>query len=85
MVKKDAKRVVVSVLNYNSWKNTLACLDSLLSQTYGNYKILLIDNGSVDDSASKITDCLRSKNVNYEILYAKKRKNNSNSGKVRRR
>ena len=65
------KRVAVSVLNYNSWKETISCLDSLLDQTYNDYKIILIDNGSVDDSVSKITEYLRKHNIQHRILVAK--------------
>jgi len=42
--------VLIVVLNWNGIKDTKKCLDSLLNQTYKNFKILVVDNGSVDDS-----------------------------------
>jgi GT2 family glycosyltransferase len=45
-----APLVVIVVLNWNKWKLTLDCLHSLSALAYQNYRILLIDNGSTDDS-----------------------------------
>ena len=42
--------VLIVVLNWNGIKDTKKCLDSLLKQTYKNFKILVVDNGSIDDS-----------------------------------
>lgn len=42
------------VLNYNGWRETITCLESLLKQTYEAYHILLIDNGSTDDSLNHL-------------------------------
>lgn len=43
-------RVAVVVLNWNGIKDTISCLDSLVAQTYTSYSIVVIDNGSIDDS-----------------------------------
>ena len=43
-------RVAVVILNWNGIKDTVACLDSLLVQTYPDYQIVVIDNGSIDNS-----------------------------------
>lgn len=43
-------RVAVVILNWNGIKDTISCLDSLIVQTYPDYTIVVIDNGSVDDS-----------------------------------
>jgi GT2 family glycosyltransferase len=42
--------VYVVVLNWNSYAYTLKCLRSLQELKYPNYRIILIDNGSTDDS-----------------------------------
>lgn len=42
--------VCVVVLNWNGVDDTLQCLDSLLAQTYTPFHVLVVDNGSVDDS-----------------------------------
>jgi len=46
--------VTVLVLNYNGWRDTIACLDSLRQLTYPNYRIVVIDNGSSNDSVEMI-------------------------------
>nr|WP_283163656.1 glycosyltransferase family 2 protein [Brenneria tiliae] len=43
-------------MNYNGWKDTLECLESLFKQDYPNYKIIVIDNHSTDNSVDKIID-----------------------------
>lgn len=48
------KDVLFVVLNFNGWRETLACVNSLLEQTYSSFHILLIDNGSVDESLKKL-------------------------------
>lgn len=45
-----APLVWVVVLNYNGAPDTLNCLDSLASIDYPNFQVLVVDNGSTDDS-----------------------------------
>lgn len=45
-------RVAVVILNWNSAPDTIACLQSLRQQGYPALSILVIDNGSADDSVS---------------------------------
>jgi GT2 family glycosyltransferase len=47
-------RVALVVLNWNGINDTLRCLDSLISQDYKNFKIVVVDNGSIDDSVQKL-------------------------------
>ena len=42
--------VAVIVLNWNNWPVTVECLESLRRVTYANCRVLLVDNGSTDDS-----------------------------------
>ncbi len=51
-----AKSVWVLVLNWNNWQVTLECLTSLESLEYDNFKALVLDNGSTDDSVSRIRE-----------------------------
>lgn len=39
-------RVVIAVLNWNGWQDTVQCLRSLQAVTYENMEIILVDNGS---------------------------------------
>jgi GT2 family glycosyltransferase len=41
-------------VNWNGWRDTLDCLASLREQDYGNLQIIVVDNGSTDDSVERI-------------------------------
>ena len=42
--------VSIVLLNWNGQAHVAKCLDSLLSQTYPNYEVIVVDNGSTDGS-----------------------------------
>ena len=43
------------ILNYKIWQESVACAESILqTQTYGNYSIVIVDNGSGNDSAERL-------------------------------
>ncbi len=42
------------VLNFNGWQETLVCIDSIKAQSDKDFRILLIDNGSHDESLEKL-------------------------------
>lgn len=48
------KSVYIIVINWNGWKDTIECLESIQLLSYKNYHIVLVDNGSKDDSLEKI-------------------------------
>lgn len=48
--------VAVIILNWNGWQDTSACVRSLQESTYPNYNILLVDNGSTDDSVARLRE-----------------------------
>ena len=52
--RKDPPKVAIIILNWNGWKNTIECLESLYQIDYPTYEIILVDNGSKDDSVQKI-------------------------------
>ena len=41
---------------YNAAPYLLQCIDSLLAQTYRNFKLLIVDDGSTDDSPKIIEE-----------------------------
>ncbi len=43
---------VIIMLNYNGAKDTVECIESLQKIDYTNYRILIIDNNSTDDSVA---------------------------------
>ena len=46
--------IAIVVLNWNGIDDTLPCLDSLLSQSYKDFKIAVVDNGSTDNSKEQL-------------------------------
>jgi len=47
-------KVAVIILNWNGWKDTIECLESVFRNTYPNYQIIVVDNGSTNGSIQKI-------------------------------
>ncbi|MEO7106180.1 MAG: glycosyltransferase family 2 protein, partial [Rhodoferax sp.] len=54
------ERVAIVVLNWNGWRDTRACIASLQALVYCNFNILLVDNGSTDDSVAQFEQALPS-------------------------
>ncbi len=50
------KKVYIVILNYNGWKDTIECLESVLKSDYVNYQIIVVDNGSSNDSMKYIVN-----------------------------
>ncbi|OGX33081.1 MAG: hypothetical protein A2787_00215 [Omnitrophica WOR_2 bacterium RIFCSPHIGHO2_01_FULL_48_9] len=51
--------VYIIILNWNGAKDTVECLESLQRITYKNCHIVLVDNGSTDDSKAVLKDWIR--------------------------
>jgi GT2 family glycosyltransferase len=49
-------RVYIIILNWNGWRDTISCLESVIRLDYDNYSAVVCDNGSTDDSVAKILD-----------------------------
>lgn len=46
--------VYIIILNWNGWEDTIDCLDSVFNSDYTNYKIILLDNNSQNNSVEKL-------------------------------
>jgi GT2 family glycosyltransferase len=46
--------ILIVVLNWNGADDTLACMNSLESLSYPNFQVIVVDNGSTDDSLGKL-------------------------------
>jgi len=53
-IQNSSPRVAISILNWNGWQDTLECLQSVRQLDYPNYLIVVVDNGSTNDSAERI-------------------------------
>src|SRR5437763_10134894 len=47
-------KVAIILINWNGKQDTLECLDSLSRDIYPNKEIIVVDNGSTDDSVEVI-------------------------------
>lgn len=61
-------RVAIIILNWNGINDTIKCLDSFRHQTYKNFKITVIDNGSTDDSLIRLEEYSQ-KNKYIKIIH----------------
>ena len=48
------KKAYIIILNYNNWQDTIECLESVLRNDYPNYQVIVIDNGSPNNSIKYI-------------------------------
>jgi GT2 family glycosyltransferase len=48
--REENNKVSIIIVNWNGEKLLKNCLDALSSQSYANYEIILVDNGSADNS-----------------------------------
>jgi GT2 family glycosyltransferase len=71
--------VLVVVLNFKGWEDTIECLKSLEKQTYNDFTIYLIENGSGDSSDKKLAPIAQK---NKQIIYQKNAKNLGFTGGV---
>jgi len=61
--------VAIVVLNWNGITDTLACLDSLLQQTHKDFHIVVVDNGSRDNSKELLDKYQRGNKDKVDIIY----------------
>lgn len=47
-------KVYIVILNWNGWQDTIECLESIQQLDYSHYRIVLLDNGSTDNSLEQI-------------------------------
>jgi len=53
-IKKN--KVYIVIVNYNSYADTIECIESVLNIEYSNYQIILVDNCSKDNSIQHLND-----------------------------
>ena len=51
---KNWPKVAIIILNYNNWQDTIECLESVLRNDYPNYQVIVVDNGSANNSTEYI-------------------------------
>lgn len=59
-------KIYIIILNYNGWKDTIECLESVLKNDYENYQIIVVDNDSPNNSMEYIINWADGK---QEVVY----------------
>ncbi|OHA48165.1 MAG: hypothetical protein A2806_00820 [Candidatus Terrybacteria bacterium RIFCSPHIGHO2_01_FULL_48_17] len=67
-MEKPTKTTII-VLNWNGWKDTLRCLESLLVVKEPVFEVLVVDNGSEDESVTKIQEFIDKNKDLYPVPY----------------
>jgi GT2 family glycosyltransferase len=49
-------RVHVLLVNYNGWRDTVECLESVLRLDYPDFRVIVCDNASADNSLERLQD-----------------------------
>ncbi len=52
-------QVAFLILNWNKWEITLECLESVVQNRFHDYEVVLVENGSKNDSVEKILSYCR--------------------------
>jgi len=75
-VEADTSSVTLLVLNFNGEAHLKKCLDSLLTTNYSRFNVVVIDNGSMDESAeflksnySSVKVIKHNRNYGYALGY----------------
>lgn len=53
---KKKPRVAIIILNWNGWLDTIECLESIFQMTYHFFDIIVVDNGSDNNSVERIKE-----------------------------
>jgi GT2 family glycosyltransferase len=53
---RDQPRVFIVLLNWNGWQDTLECIRSLQRGEYQNWRAVIVDNGSTNDSVERLKE-----------------------------
>ncbi|PKL19106.1 MAG: glycosyltransferase family 2 protein [Spirochaetae bacterium HGW-Spirochaetae-5] len=60
---KNPEKIYIILVNYNGWKDTIECLESILHNNYKYYQIIVCDNASTDDSLNYIKQWAEGKHI----------------------
>ncbi|MGD2090937.1 MAG: glycosyltransferase family 2 protein [Candidatus Aminicenantes bacterium] len=63
--------VYIILLNWNGWKDTCQCLESVLHSDYPNFRVIVCDNQSTDGSMQKIKEWAEGKLIIDEKINEK--------------
>jgi len=67
------KKLTISLLVYNGEKYLPACLNSVFNQTFLDWELLILDNGSTDNSLSLVKDLINNNQDKARVLPPKEK------------
>lgn len=69
------KNISIILINYNSWKDTIECINSIVQSKYNDFNVIIVDNCSSNDSAVQLEEYLsgKEKTIN-SVSYINKEK-----------
>lgn len=53
------KKICAVILNYNTYEDAICCAESILKSDYTNYEIIIVENGSKNDSYEKLNEVFK--------------------------
>jgi len=65
------KEIYFSIVipTYNAESTIIKCIESCINQSYENFEIIIVDDGSSDNTKSVIAEFFKDKNINYKYIY----------------
>lgn len=75
------KNPLVSIIipTYNRAKNLPNAIGSVINQSYTNWELLIIDDGSIDDTEKVVMNIIKKNNTKCSIFYFKNKFNKGNA------
>ena len=62
---KSIYKTFIIIVNYNSWKDTIICLEDLKQKHWENIEVVLVDNCSTDNSVESIENYLSGHDLSF--------------------
>jgi GT2 family glycosyltransferase len=59
------EKVYIIILNWNGWRDTVMCLESVFANSYKPFTVIVCDNGSEDASVSYIREWAENAHISY--------------------
>jgi glycosyltransferase involved in cell wall biosynthesis len=69
---KQSPIISVIIPSYNNEKHIIECLNSILEQTFNNFEVIIVNDGSTDDSEKLLKNYIEQKNTNSIYLINQK-------------
>ncbi len=64
----------IIILNWNGWRDTIECLESVYCQTHSDFDVVVVDNGSTDKSFEQILAWAKQRLIQVRELSDRSRK-----------